>query len=347
MSELSRNQLFSRRGFMRRTLETAGAASAGAGLISLGELSATGANQAVNPWAYDDSQYRRTDPKLVRFQETNRFPVPHKAPRCLCLTKSEHLLIGAGKFVTEHTLDGRLISEFGLAGDVRCLAASGDELIYAGFRDHIEVYDRKGQRRSSWESPGKKAYLTAVAVAESDIFVADAGSRVVVRYDPAGRITGRIGERNAESRSPGFIVPSPFFDVELAPDGLLRVSNPGRHCVEAYTFSGDLEFSWGRPGAGIENFCGCCNPINLALMRDGRVVTFEKGIPRVKVYSAQGRFESVVAGAEAFAENAKACGPNDCTVGGLDGVVDAKGRVHILDFVAADVRIMEPKTEAA
>jgi hypothetical protein len=81
-------------------------------------------------------------------------------------------------------------------------------------------------------------------------------------------------------------------------------------------------------------------------MSDGRIVTFEKGIPRVKVYNSHGQFESVVAGSESFVENAKICGPNDCTLGGLDGVVDSKGRIHILDLVSANVRTMEPKANA-
>ncbi|HSU57508.1 MAG TPA: hypothetical protein VLT36_25935, partial [Candidatus Dormibacteraeota bacterium] len=116
--------------------------------------------------------------------------------------------------------------------------------------------------------------------------------------------------------------------------------------VEAYTFDGDLEFAWGKPGAAIENFCGCCNPIKLAFLTDGRVVTFEKGIPRVKIHGPDGKFESVVAGAESFPENAKVCGPNDCTLGGLSGVVDSKGQIYILDLVAANVRRMTRKPTA-
>jgi len=131
--------------------------------------------------------------------------------------------------------------------------------------------------------------------------------------------------------------------VTLAKDGLLRVTNPGRHRVEIYTVDGDFEQAWGKPGAAMENFSGCCNPIHLAMLPDGRVVTLEKGIPRVKVYAADGAFESVVAGAESFAENAKVCGPNDCTVGGLAGTVDTDGRIYILDFVANNIRVMERK----
>ena len=345
MSELSQNRLFSRRSFMSRTIGSATLAGAGANLLTIKGLGSDSGPKAVNPWAYDDSQFRRTDPKLIGFQESSRFLVARVSPRCLCLTREEHLLIGAGKHVIEYTMEGMQVSEFLVSGEVRCLATSKDDLIYVGLREHLEVYDRNGQRRGKWETPTTKAYLTAVAVSEADVFVADAGSRVVIRYDRAGILKGRIGAKNGESRSTRFIVPSPFFDVEIAPDGLLRITNPGKHCVEAYTFDGDLEFFWGKPGAAIENFCGCCNPINLALLRDGRVITFEKGIPRVKIYSSQGAFESVVAGAESFGENAKVCGPNDCTLGGLDGVVDSKGRIHILDLVASNVRTMEPKKE--
>jgi hypothetical protein len=347
MSELSKNQLFSRRGFMRRTIGTATIAGAGAGLVTLPGSASSAESRAANPWAYDDSQYRRTDPKLIRYQETSRFQVAQSSPRCLCLTRDEHLLVGAGKSVTEYALDGTKVSQFAVGSEIRCLAASKDGLIYVGLRDHIEIYDGKGQRRGTWESPGKKAYLTGVAVGDSDVFVADAGQRVVIRYDLSGNIKGRIGEKRKDGKATGFIVPSPFFDVEIAADGLLRVTNPGRHCVEAYTFGGDMEFSWGKAGAGIESFCGCCNPINLALLRDGTVITFEKGIPRVKVFSSQGSFEGVVAGAESCVENAKACGPDDCTLGGLDGVGDSKGRIHILDLVAGNVRTMERKSQEA
>jgi hypothetical protein len=114
--------------------------------------------------------------------------------------------------------------------------------------------------------------------------------------------------------------------------------------VEAYTFDGDFEGAWGKPTAAIEGFCGCCNPIGLALLSDGRFVTCEKGLPRVKVYSAEGEFESVVAGTESFPENAKACsGLNDCVHGGLDAAVDSEGRIYILDFVASDIRVMRRK----
>jgi hypothetical protein len=340
MSELSKNQLVTRRGFLQRSADAAKLLGVGAALGARGKaLAAKGA--AANPWAYDDTIFRKTDPKLVRYRQVREFKSARPAPRCVALSKDENLFIGAGKFVTEYSLEGAGLNELALAGEVRCLAIASDGIIYVGERERVLVYDRKGRLQSEWPAPTGKPYFTGLAVNDTDLFVADAGNRVVLRYDRSGKLKTRIGARTAEKHTPGFIVPSPFFDVELAHDGLLRVTNPGRHQVEAWTVDGDLEFSWGKAGAAIENFCGCCNPINLALLSDGRAVTFEKGIPRVKVYSNEGAFDCVVAGAEAFEENAKLCGPNDCTVGGLDGAVDSKGRIYILDLVAANVRIME------
>ncbi|HYM34690.1 MAG TPA: hypothetical protein VET48_04790 [Steroidobacteraceae bacterium] len=245
--------------------------------------------------------------------------------------------------MTRYSLEGTQLNEIKVTDEVRCIKQANDGFIYVGLRERVEVYDANFQSRGVWEKPSGKPYFTGLAVNSDDAFVADAGNRVVLRYDRTGKLKGRIGAKDKDKDIPGFIVPSAFFDVEIAPDGLLRVSNPGRHRVETYTLDGDFEGAWGKPGAAIENFCGCCNPINLAVLSDGRMVTVEKGIPRVKVYSAEGAFESVVAGAESFVENAAACGPQDCTVGGLDAVVDRDGRIYVLDFVAANVRVLEPK----
>jgi hypothetical protein len=187
-------------------------------------------------------------------------------------------------------------------------------------------------------------------VTENDVFAADSGGRILLRYDRSGKLQGRIGERDKERDVPGFMLPSPFLDVERHRDGLLRVNNPGRHRVELYTVHGDFELAWGKPSAAIEGFCGCCNPINLALLPDGRCVTCEKGLPRVKVYSAHGEFESVVAGPESFVENARVGageGPGPGGKAGLDAVADAQGRIYILDLVTADIRVMVRKPGTA
>ena len=88
----------------------------------------------------------------------------------------------------------------------------------------------------------------------------------------------RIGEKDAERGITGFGVPSPFLGIVLGSDGLLYVNNLGHHRVEACTFDGDLGRTWGKPSLAIDGFCGCCNPIGVAVLPDGRFVTCEKGL---------------------------------------------------------------------
>jgi hypothetical protein len=289
---------------------------------------------------------RKTDPKLIHYEQVGHFAGPSPDPRRIVIGPEDRVYIAAGNSVSVLDGKGARVMDVGLGTPARCVAVAGDGTIYAGVRDHVEVFDTKGKRLATWDSPGKRTWFTGLAVGENEIFAADAGSRVVLRYDKSGKLAGRIGEKNKERNVPGLILPSPYLDVKLARDGLLRLNNTGRHRVEAYTPGGDLEFSWGKPSNAIDGFCGCCNPVGLALLPDGRYVTCEKGLPRVKVYSPEGTFESVVAGPESFVENAKATfvkGTEDCRLGGLDAAVDSQQRIYILDLVANDVRVMKHK----
>jgi hypothetical protein len=345
MSELLSQRFVSRRGFVRRG--AASAALAGLAASVLGRRAAGAAEKNSNPFAYDVDRLKKTDPKLLHFGEVGRFKVPRGEARRVGIGPENHLYVSAGNYICALDTQGQRVMEIALPGPARCAAVAQEGTIYVALREHIEVFDSKGQRRGTWESPGKKTWITGLAVGDNDVFAADSGNRVVWRHDRSGKRIGRIGEKNKDRNIPGFVLPSPFLDVELHRDGLLRVNNPGRHQVEAYTPDGDLELVWGKATMGIEGFCGCCNPIALALLPDGRIVTCEKGLPRVKVYTAKGEFESVVAGPGAFAENAKVCDPADCTTGGLDAAVDASGKIYVLDLVANDVRVMARKAGAA
>lgn len=299
--------------------------------------------RAQNPFAYDVSRLEKTDPALLAYEEVARWRTPHTPARRLGLAPEGTLFVCSGNYVSAMSASGERGMELALSAPPECVAVAEDGTIFVGLREHIEVFDAHGRRRASWDVPDRKAWLTALAVGANEVFAADAGQRLLLRYDRSGRLLGRLGQKNKERGVPGFIVPSPFFDVKLAPDGLLRVTNPGRHRVELYTPEGDFEGAWGDASMGLTGFCGCCNPISLALLPDGRYVTCEKGLPRVKVYSARGEFESVVAGVESFAANARACGPSDCTRGGLDAVADAAGRIYVLDRVTGEVRVMKRK----
>jgi hypothetical protein len=156
-----------------------------------------------------------------------------------------------------------------------------------------------------------------------------------------GKIVKRIGAKDKELDIPGFVIPTPYFDLLVGTDGWLRVVNPGRHRIEAYTFDGYLEFSWGKFSSKIESFTGCCNPVSIAMLDDGSFITCEKGLVRVKEYDVEGNFVGVVATPKQLAGGRKIqiCQyPAQCQVGGFDIAVDSKGRVLVLDTVRNVVR---------
>jgi hypothetical protein len=243
---------------------------------------------------------------------------------------------------------------FVLDDEPRCLAVAGAShafpgRVYVGMKNRVEVLDPAGKRVAVWEDLGPKAILTSIAAGENDVLVADAGNRIVLRYDPAGKLLGRIGNRDREKHILGFVIPSPYFDLALTADGLVRVVNPGAHRVEAYTLDGHLEVFWGKRGEAIEGFCGCCNPTHIAILPNGQFVTSEKGIPRIKVYDADGQFAGVVAGPETLAPTETILEETrpDHKLPVFDIAADSRGQVLVLDPLAGKVRVFGPKGSVA
>lgn len=341
MSESNEHSGYSRRRFVAKLAQ--GSAVAGAAAWSVRPLRAVDAN----PFAYDVSRFSKTDPALIGWKEVGRQVCPGQGHRRMAFGPNDVLHVAAGTQVIRLGAPAG-VGPIEVGATVNCAVVAADGTIYAGLRDHIEVFGADGQRRETWAKSDGRAWLSSLALGAETLFAADSGNRIILRYDLTGKLSGRIGAKDAERHVPGFIVPSPFLDVIVHPDGLLRVNNPGRHRFEAYTVGGDFEAAWGKPTAAIGGFCGCCNPIGLAVLADGRMVTCEKGLPRVKVYRADGEFESVVAGPELFPANAKAgAGPSDSAQRGLDAAVDSRGRIHVLDRVTGEIRVFAPKQEPA
>lgn len=305
---------------------------------------------------YDLSAYKKTDPSLILYDQVAEIPLSFAESRAIATGPEDRIYVAGNRKIAVFNSDGTPRAETALEAEPHCLAVAGAAhesagRLYVGMRDHVEVYQPDGKRQAAWPSLGEKAVLTSIALAESagenDIFVADAGNRVVLRLDPTGKIVTRIGRRDNQRHIPGLIIPSPYFDVAVAQDGLLRVADTGAHRIEAYTFDGDFEqpLVWGKASLKIEGFCGCCNPANFALLPDGRFVTAEKGIPRVKIYSAEGKFEGVVVGPEILSPTLTITEETreDLRLPVVDVATDSRSRVLVLDSAARKVRIFEAR----
>ena len=283
---------------------------------------------------------RQVDPDLLRYHQTGLIESGFDTVRGIALGPDNTLYVAGDKAVRAFDANGRQKGETTLSGVPYCVAVDETGAVYAGLRDHVEVYEADGQIRDRWASLGENAYLTSIAFDGGNVWVADAGNRVVVRYSLAGEVVATLTGRDGSDESEGFIVPSPHLDVAMTAGGMLLVTNPGRRRVELYAEDGltpepKLQSFWGEASQSIEGFCGCCNPTDIALLPDGRIVTSEKGLPRVKIYSAEGALECVVAAPEELS----------LTASGLDLAVAEDGRIMVLDPPARAVRVFAPKAQ--
>lgn len=311
-------------------------------------------NALPNEFNYQIEQYKKIDPALIAYRDVLVFPANVENAKAVAIGPADRIHVAGDRVVHVFDPKGAEIQTIELEGPPSCIAVaplghSREGTVFVGIGDHVELFDSEGNRTAAWPSLGAKAVLTSIAVSEDDVFVADAGQSRVHRLNLDGKVLGAIGDYADKNNRAAFAVPSPFFDVAIHPDGWLRVVNPGALRVEAYSLDGNLELFWGKGGAEIDRFFGCCNPANIAVFPDGRYVTAEKGLIRVKIYSADGHFESVVAGPESFGANAASANESlsDHEYTAVDVAIDGNQRVIVLDLTTAQVHVFEPSQAAA
>ncbi|MDH4238113.1 MAG: NHL repeat-containing protein [Phycisphaerae bacterium] len=315
------------------------------GVVAIVKLDTTGKKGSGlgEEFTYDLEKLGIIDPNLILYKE----PAPaidtgFSESQSIAVAPDGSIYIAGDKAIRFFAESGNLLGEIKLADMPMCLTVAGDGKIYVGMKDHVEIYDGQGKRLATWQNLGNDAVLTSIDVSKNDVFVADAGNRIVYHFNTTGNLINRIGGKDKDKKISGFFIPSPHFDLAIGNDGLLRVANPGNHRIEAYTSEGDLEFSWGTfSNVNIEGFCGCCNPVNFAILADKSFVTCEKGLVRVKIYDQDGVFTGVVAGSKQLTGKAgRICStPAECQSRAFDVAVDAHERIFVLDTNKNVVRI--------
>jgi hypothetical protein len=304
-------------------------------LYILSQMVSPARRRQSNPFEYQLGSAARTDRSRVAYREIRTITIQARSLHAITIDPRQILYVAADSSLFILSAEGHLKARVALPGAALCLAAPDGKIVYIGFSDHVSVYDYAGRKKTDWISHGGDAVLTSIARSSQFVYVADAGQRLVWCYSPNGELLRNIGQKDSLRHIPGFIIPSPYFDLVVDKDDQLWVVNPGQHEIDQFTKDGALRSSWGETNTAMQGFCGCCNPTHLALLRDGSFVTSEKGIPRVKVYSVAGRFQSIVAGSEQFDEE----------VTGLDLAVDEEDRIYVLDPKRKQIRVFQRSAE--
>jgi hypothetical protein len=138
-----------------------------------------------------------------------------------------------------------------------------------------------------WSARLTNAEHCSFTVVAGRVFVTDAENKNFTIYTTDGEFIQTIISPNQ------FVIPSFSFDIAAYND-TLYVINSGRHLIERYTIHGQYVDAWGESGSDPGYFIGCCNPNFISFMPNGNLITSEKGVPRVSLFTRTGQFEEVL-----------------------------------------------------
>jgi hypothetical protein len=260
-------------------------------------------------------------------------PLPH--PKAIATDTDNNVYISGDNRILKVTLNGAKLAEFSTPSTATAMATNQQQQLFAAFETHIAVYSSNGELIEQWPNFNKRTYITSLATSNDRLFAADADDALVYEYTMNGGFVRTYGNKKDKDAVTSFILPSYFFEVAIAPDQSLWVSNNGKHKLVNFNADGSLREYWGETSAGLHGFSGCCNPSHIAILQDGSFITAEKGLVRIKRYSATGEFECALAGPDHFRPGAL----------GLDIALTTDNQVLVLEPDASQIHIFTFQTK--
>jgi len=196
-------------------------------------------------------------------------------------------------------LSGKYLRDFEIKPNVRDIFIE-NATIYLLYPTRIDLYSFDGEKLNEWQACSDNSDYCAITTTKDYVFVSDAENKHIVQYDKQGRLVRFI-------KSPdGFVIPSYSFDI-LNINDTIYCANSGRHKVESYTLDGEYITSFGKSGAQVGAFAGCCNPVYLAKTANGNILTSEKGSPRISYYGKDGKFRTILFDSKMLGGGTDAC----------------------------------------
>jgi hypothetical protein len=229
---------------------------------------------------------------------------------------------------------GELARKWRAIDRAACLTIGPDNKVWIGALGRLEIYDNEGNSVGGFPvgETNRPANVTSIKLSGGKIFAADAAARLIRIYDTNGKQTGELGTHG----QPGFMLPNRSLDIAVDANGVIWATDPGRHRISSWNAEGKRLSYFGKFGRNNPaDFVGCCNPVNIAILQDGKIAAGEKVAARVKVYDSSGKLLSII-GPENFDPN--------CTH--LYLAADSKARIIVADPVRLEIKIFSPAKSA-
>jgi len=168
---------------------------------------------------------------------------------------------------------------FGTITEVRNIEIRGKTTkVETPLKVECAVFNIKGEKIKSIDLKGIIT-ATGARVTDNKIIVADTKSKIVAIYNAE---TGVMISSIDKLRTCCGIL-----DFSIRNNEIL-IANLGAFRVNGFDYAGNATISFGERGTDINQFHGCCNPVSVAFLSDGGIVTVEKDPTRIKVFSNEG-----------------------------------------------------------
>ncbi|NJK85779.1 MAG: hypothetical protein HC906_07220 [Bacteroidales bacterium] len=298
-------------------------------MVTLDFSSSKPGKRKSNPHEFSVEEYKEVNPELVKYRETKQIKIQQVNPTGISYSEKNIYMVSA-EGLHVFGVNGKEILKKNFTDGATCVYAN-EKHIFIGSENYLLKLDSTGQIICKSDI-NPNSWFTSIAQRNHDLYVADAGNKLILKYNTDCKKTGEFAGQSRSTVIHGFIIPSAVFDVAINPDQELWVVNPGIHALQHYRDDGSLIDFWEKTSIEIEGFSGCCNPAHIAFLPNGNLITSEKGMVRIKEYSPKGDLLSVVAEPMKF-EGEKA----------PDIAVDEQGNILALDMDKKMIRIFQPK----
>lgn len=281
---------------------------------------------------YDEGNLHHVAEDLIHYQRETSFKTKLDEVWGIAIGEAGVYVCGKGGFDL-YTNQGEKVFSVKADETVRYIGLNEKSELMACVGNSIAIYDQKGMplrrlENSSW------GLLNGVLQKGEYYYIADRSSRLIWKCDLEGKIIKQMGS-HLDGGTHNFVIPGPYMDISFNPKGEIVASNPGRHQVNTFDVSGKMTQSFGQPSFKHTGFCGCCNPVALTVLKNGNVVTTEKGIARVKILSEEGDLLGIVAPPKDFRANKHAFV--------VDLIEGPEGKIYMLDNETKEVLIYKKK----
>lgn len=141
------------------------------------------------------------------------------------------------------------------------------------------VYDTKGSLLRTLDLKELKC-ATGAKVKNGKVIVADFENKMISVFNST---TG-----TEEASTKDLRVCCGILDFGINNNDEILIANLGAFRVNVIDFSGQDKFAFGKRGQTLSDFHGCCNPVNVACLSSGAIITVEKDPTRIKIYARSG-----------------------------------------------------------